>query len=230
MPDIDWDALAQVIDVFSSEEYTPVLHGFQAWMIDQLDERALEPAHFVDVGCGTALFAAQWVEWYPEASFTLIDDSRAMLGRARERLGGDERVRFLEAEALAGFESLEPGSVDALVLCRSLYALPDPAKVASRAVELLSPRGMIFLFDFTRAFDIAQMDDFYRDLEPERWPICRALTVDFLDGIAEGRYRVYDERALVSLWGAAGAELVAYQSHEPDFPQHQACFARSQGG
>ena len=28
MAEIDWDALARVIDVFSSEEYTPILHQF----------------------------------------------------------------------------------------------------------------------------------------------------------------------------------------------------------
>jgi hypothetical protein len=105
-----------------------------------------------------------------------------MLGRARERLGDDERVHFVGAEASAGLESLE------------------------RAVERLSPRGLIFFFDFTCAFDITQMDEFHRELEPERWPICRALTVDFPDGIAEGRYRVYSE---------------------PDVPRHQASFARS---
>ena len=227
MAGIDWDALAQVIDVFSSEEYTPVLHQFQPWIVDQLDARDLEPAHFVDVGCGTALLSQRWREWYPDAGLTLIDESGAMLARARERLGREEGVRFVEAEALAGLDALESGSVDALIFCRSLYALPDPAKVASRAVELLSPAGLIFFFDFTRAHDLAALDAFYQELEPERWPVCRALTVDFIEGLADGRYRVYSEPELVALWGGAGAERVAYQTWEPDYPQHQACFARA---
>jgi ubiquinone/menaquinone biosynthesis C-methylase UbiE len=226
---IDWDALANVIDVFSSEEYTPILHQFYPWMVEQLDARDLEPSTFVDVGCGTALLSEKLLDWYPDAELVLIDGSPSMLARARERMAGESGVRLIEAEAMRGLEGLEPGSVDALVFCRSFYALADPAKVAARSVELLSPDGVVFFYDFTRVYDLAPLDEFYGELEPERWPVCRALTVDFLEGIAEGRYRVYAEAELTALWGSAGAELVAYETHEPDFPQHQACLARADG-
>lgn len=227
MTQIDWDALSRVFDVFSSEEYTPILHQFQPWMVDQLDERDLEPESFVDVGCGTGLLSSRLVEWYPDATLTLVDDNPAMLEVARGRLGEIPGVSIVEATARDALENLEPESVGALIFCRSWYALPDPAKLAARAVDVLAPEGLVFLFDFTRAPDLEQLDAFYAELEPERWPLCRAIMVDFQEGIAEGRYRLYSQAELAAQWGAAGAELVAYESHEPDFPNQRACFAKA---
>ena len=59
MAQIDWEALSRVIDVFSSEEYSPIMHQFPPWMVDQLDERDLEPEVIVDLGCGTALLSTK---------------------------------------------------------------------------------------------------------------------------------------------------------------------------
>ncbi len=227
MAQIDWNALAGVIDEFSSEAYTPILHAFYPWMVDRLDERDREPATFVDVGCGTALLSERLVEWYPESELTLVDANRAMLDRARERLRGVERVRFVEAEAEAALGALEAASVEAMIFCRSFYALSDPGKTAARAVEALAPGGMVFLFDFARPIDLAGQDAVYAELDPERWPIYRGVLVDFLEGLAEGRYRAYRDAELVSLWRAAGAELVAYQCHDPEFPTYWACFERA---
>ena len=226
MAQIDWDALSRVFDVFSSEEYTPILHQFYPWMVDQLDDRELEPEVIVDVGCGSALLSAKLIEWYPDATLILVDDNPAMLSVARERLGEAPGVSLVEASARQALESLAPQSVDLMIFCRSWYALPEPARLAARSVEVLSPDGLILLFDFTRAPDLEELDAFYAELEPERWPLCRAIMVDFLEGIAERRYRLYSQAELAAQWRAAGAELVAYESHEPDFPNHRACFAR----
>lgn len=227
MTQIDWDALSRVIDVFSSEEYAPILHEFYPWMVDRLDDRGLEPGTFVDVGCGTGLLSAKLLDWYPDARLVLVDESAAMLDRARERMGDRERVSFVGAAAAPALGTLEPGSVDAMIFCRSWYALPEPEKVAARAVEVLAPGGLVFLFDFTREIDIRVQDEFYAHLEPERWPDCRVLTLDFAEGIAQGRYRVYDEEQMAALWRDAGAELVAYESHEPQFPNHRMCFEKA---
>jgi ubiquinone/menaquinone biosynthesis C-methylase UbiE len=227
MARIDWDSLSRIFDVFSSEEYTPILHQFYPWMVDQLDDRDLEPEVIVDVGCGTALLSSRIVEWYPDATLTLVDDNPAMLGVARDRLGEAPGVSIIEATAREALESLAPGSVEMLIFCRSWYALPDPDELAARAVEVLAPDGLVFLFDFTQPPDLEKLDAFYRDLEPERWPLCRAVMVDFNEGIAEGRYRLYSRAEIADQWRAAGAQLVAYESHEPDFPNHRACFARA---
>jgi len=227
MAQIDWEALSRVFDVFSSEAYAPILHQFYPWMVDQLDERDLEPEVIVDVGCGTALLSSRLVEWYPDAMLTLVDDNPAMLSVARNRLGGEPDVSIVEAGARDALENLTPASVEMLIFCRSWYALPEPAKLAACAVEVLAPDGLVFLFDFTRAPDLRQLDAFYAELEPERWPLCREVMVDFCEGIGEGRYRLYSQEEITAQWGAGGAELVAYESHEPDFPNHRMCFARA---
>jgi ubiquinone/menaquinone biosynthesis C-methylase UbiE len=227
MARIDWDALSRVFDVFSSEEYTPILHQFYPWMVDQLDERDLEPEVIVDVGCGTALLSSRLVEWYPDAALILVDDNPAMLRVARDRLGEAPGVSIVEATAHQALESLAPQSVEMMIFCRSWYALPEPARLAARAVEALAPDGLAFLFDFTQAPDLEKLDAFYAELEPERWPLCRAVMVDFDEGIAEGRYRLYSQAEITAQWRDAGAELVAFESHEPDFPNQRMCFARS---
>ncbi len=226
MVEIDWEALSRVFDVFSSEEYTPVLHQFYPWMVDRLDERDLEPGAIVDLGCGTGLLSAKLVDWYPEAELTLVDDNPAMLSVARERLGDLEGVSFVEAPAQRALTDLEPDSVETLIFCRSWYALPDPDALAASAIAALAPEGLAFIFDFTRAIDLEILDAFYRELEPVRWPVCRTAMVEFNEGVAAGRYRLYTEDEIAAQWRAAGAELVAYETHEPDFPNHRMCFAR----
>jgi ubiquinone/menaquinone biosynthesis C-methylase UbiE len=225
--EIDWKALSRVFDVFSSEEYTPVLHQFYTWMVDRMDDRDLEPETILDVGCGTALLTAKLVDWYPDATITLVDDNAEMLSVARERLGDVEGVAIVQASARAALAELEPGSIQLLIFCRSWYALPEPDQLAARAVELLAPEGLVFLFDFTRPFDLDQLDAFYTEREPERWPQCRVAMIDFNEGVAENRYRLYSEAEITAQWQAAGAELVAYESHEPHFPLHRMCFEKA---
>jgi ubiquinone/menaquinone biosynthesis C-methylase UbiE len=227
MAEIDWDALSRSIDIFSSEEYTPVLHQFYPWAVDRLDDRDLEPRMILDLGCGTGLLSEKLVDWYPEATLTLVDSNASMLARARERLGDCESVTLIESTAERALAELPDDSVEMMIFCRSWYALANPDAVAARAVEVLAPSGLVFLFDFTRPIDVAQQDAFYGDLEPERWPDCRVLTVDFAEGIREGRYRVYTEEEITAQWRAAGAVLVAYETHEPDYPLHRICFEKT---
>jgi ubiquinone/menaquinone biosynthesis C-methylase UbiE len=225
--EIDWKALSRVIDVFSSEAYTPVIHHFYNWMVDRMDDRDLEPKTILDLGCGTALLSAKLVDWYPDATITLVDDNEAMLSVARQRLGDVEQVSIVQASARATLAELQPGAIEMLILCRIWYALPEPEQVAARAMEILAPEGLVFLFDFTRTFDLDQLDAIYSEREPERWPHCRVAMVDFNEGVADERYRLYSEAEITAQWQAAGAELVAYESYEPHFSVHRMCFKKA---
>lgn len=227
MAEIDWDALSRSIDVFSSEEYAPILHQFYPWAVDRLDDRDLEPRTILDLGCGTGLLSEKLVEWYPEASLTLVDANPSMIARARERLGHHEAVAIVESTLERALAETPNETVEMMIFCRSWYALPDPDAVAARAMEVLAPHGLVFLFDFTRPIDVAQQDAFYQDLEPEQWPDCRVLTIDFAEGLRAGHYRVYSEAEITAQWRACGAELVAYETHEPDQPNHRVCFGKA---
>ena len=50
---------------------------------------------------------------------------------------------------------------------------------------------------------------------------------DFNDGVERGVYRLFSEREMTELFSAAGAQMSAYESHEPDFPNHRMCLEKT---
>ncbi|TFG96121.1 MAG: hypothetical protein E4H11_03925 [Myxococcales bacterium] len=55
--EVDWRAFSEVFDYYASGEHGALLHEFYVWVVDQLDERELEPARILEMGCGTGLLA-----------------------------------------------------------------------------------------------------------------------------------------------------------------------------
>jgi hypothetical protein len=49
---------------------------------------------------------------------------------------------------------------------------------------------------------------------------------DFNRGVADGSYHLQSEEGMQKLWGRAGAEVVAYESHEPEMPNHRLCVVK----
>jgi tRNA (cmo5U34)-methyltransferase len=52
----------------------------------------------LDIGAGTGLLSARFLEVYPSATLTLMDVSEKMLGVAERRFAGRERTRFITAD------------------------------------------------------------------------------------------------------------------------------------
>jgi SAM-dependent methyltransferase len=226
MSEIDWRSLASVFDHYSSEENAPLLHAFYFWVVDQLDELEREPRRFVDVGCGTGLLAARLVEWYPEATFTLVDSSRDMLQAARERFEGEARVEVLEVAGEPFVRGLAPGSIDVVVFCRSLYTMSDAPQVARDVLGALAPEGRIFIYDFMEPIDLARLEEQGQREEPERWPVLRGSMEEFNAGLQSGTYRVYSKSEMEDLWESAGGRVIAYECLKPKASTHQFCIAR----
>lgn len=92
---------------------------------------------YLDVGCSTGFVveAARDAGW--EASGIDLNPSAIAFGRGRSL---DLRVAALEDDALA------PGSFDAISLFDVLEHLLEPVAIARRAVELLAPGGILFLY------------------------------------------------------------------------------------
>jgi ubiquinone/menaquinone biosynthesis C-methylase UbiE len=224
--EIDWRAFSRVIDVFSSEEYAPVLRFFYLWIVDKLDERDLEPEEFLEIGCGTGFMAEQLVEWYPDARFCLVDSSPEMLQVARERFSGAENVAIIERAAEDFLATCEPESVATAVFCRSFYALRDPEQAAAATLRALRAGGLAFVFDFTSPQDLEAMDRFFNDAEPERWPIARVAYQEFNEGVASGRYSLFSEDQMRAIWAEAGAEVIDYDLHEPERLTHRFCILK----
>jgi trans-aconitate 2-methyltransferase len=95
------------------------------------------PARVVDLGCGpgnsTALLVARW----PDAQITGVDNSEAMLARARETL---PKQRFVLSD-LRTFRADAP--VDVLFANASLHWVPEHAQVLPALLDALAPHGSL---------------------------------------------------------------------------------------
>jgi trans-aconitate 2-methyltransferase len=95
------------------------------------------PARVVDLGCGpgnsTELLVARW----PDAQITGVDNSEAMLARARETL---PKQRF-ELSDLRTFRADAP--VDVTFANASLHWVPEHAQVLPALLDALAPQGSL---------------------------------------------------------------------------------------
>jgi trans-aconitate 2-methyltransferase len=95
------------------------------------------PARVVDLGCGpgnsTELLVARW----PDAQITGVDNSEAMLARARETL---PKQRF-ELSDLRTFRADAP--VDVTFANASLHWVPEHAQVLPALLDALAPHGSL---------------------------------------------------------------------------------------
>jgi hypothetical protein len=101
--------------------------------------------------------------------------------------------------------------------------MADPRQAAADLVRTLAPGGLAMLYDFRRTTDIASIDARNSADDPVRWPVCRAAMEDFNRGVEAGSYHLFSEAEMAALWSSAGAEVVAYESHEPMMPNHRLC-------
>jgi tRNA (cmo5U34)-methyltransferase len=99
--------------------------------------------HVLELGVGTGETSARVLGVHPSAHLVGIDESAAMLARARERLrGADLRVQRLE-------DPLPEGTFDLVVSALAVHHLDGPAKadLFRRAVARVRPGGRIVVGD-----------------------------------------------------------------------------------
>lgn len=109
----------------------------------RIRERVLElgPGRLLEVGTGPGKLLAQVADALPAARLVGLDQSAAMLRRARRRLGTRGRAAFLQADAVA--LPFPPATFDVVVCCYVLDLLPIPtlAPVLSELGRVLRPDG-----------------------------------------------------------------------------------------
>ena len=104
----------------------------------------LDPSWVVaDLGCGTGQASAALAPYV--ARVIAVDESSAMLGAARKRLGDLENVE-LRTGRLEDLP-LDDGSADVALLSLVLHFVVDPAAVIAESARILRPGGRLLVVD-----------------------------------------------------------------------------------
>lgn len=104
----------------------------------------------LDVGCGAGNYALKLLEQFPGLAVDLVDLSRPMLDRARERLSsaGSGPLRTICSDIRT--VSLEPGSYDLITAGATLHHLRHPAEwtsVFGKLFAALRVGGSLWIVD-----------------------------------------------------------------------------------
>ena len=120
--------------------------------------------NILDIGAGTGLMSAFFLEKYNEADFTLVDISEEMLKKAKERFSGFSNFEFLvqDLEDLA----LEKNKFDLVISGLAIHHLDDEAKkkLFKTIHKLLNDGGL-----FINADQVLGENDFSEALYTSSW-------------------------------------------------------------
>ncbi len=96
----------------------------------------------LDIGCGTGASCLQLAQACPEAVIVGLDNSPAMLQKARANCCLEERILFVEGDASALISCLDQ-DFDAIVYSASIFLIPDFRESIRQGYGLLRPPGQM---------------------------------------------------------------------------------------
>lgn len=135
----------------------PLRSKMAAVLLEVLPWPRTEALRAVDLGVGTGLLTARFLDAFTHASVVAIDGAAAMIDLCRCRLGASaERVDFLIADFRAlPADRLAPGSVDVVFSAYALHHLTRKEKSDAIAQSLvwLKPGGWFLNADLVVARD-----------------------------------------------------------------------------
>lgn len=109
-------------------------------------ERIDSSTRVLELAPGTGINVERLLRMAPEfASYLGVDSSEEMLGRARQRAGGDPRIELRLGDVIE--RASDGGRFDFIVCTWLLSHLDEPAEMVHTAVSMLSPGGTaVFVF------------------------------------------------------------------------------------
>jgi ubiquinone/menaquinone biosynthesis C-methylase UbiE len=104
----------------------------------------------LDLCCGTGASTRALLEVQPESRITAADASPGMLAEARRRLA-DDRVVWVQADAMDPVASGLEGPFDAILMAYGIRNMPDPDLCLTRLLALLRPGGRVCFHEYSVA-------------------------------------------------------------------------------
>jgi ubiquinone/menaquinone biosynthesis C-methylase UbiE len=101
-------------------------------------------ADILDIGCGTGASCLQILQRIPSSNVWGLDNSAAMLARAKSRFVDQPRVSFVEGDASRLPEYFD-FKFDAIIYSASIFLIPDYKDSLKQAADLLKKNGTIGL-------------------------------------------------------------------------------------
>jgi tRNA (cmo5U34)-methyltransferase len=134
-----FDACARQYDA-NRKKVIYCFDDFYGTLLDLVPFQRTDRFSFLDLGAGTGLVSALIRQRFPNAEAHLLDISKKMLEKARERFSGQKAVRFYVRDYSR--EAL-PGRYPLIVSALSIHHLSDTEKqqLVQKIFETLTPGG-----------------------------------------------------------------------------------------
>jgi ubiquinone/menaquinone biosynthesis C-methylase UbiE len=106
-------------------------------------ERDLDGRQVLEIACGRGELAEWCASQARPARFVAADFSISAVSLARQRLGRQPAVHFIQADVQA--IALPSNSIDSAVCCETIEHVPDPRAAVAELARVLRPGGRLFL-------------------------------------------------------------------------------------
>ncbi|MDK0524245.1 class I SAM-dependent methyltransferase [Streptomyces sp. ML-6] len=134
--DIDWDALSAHLER-EAELHTPALTRATHWLSDLLG--GADVTRVLDVGSGPGVVTGLLADAFQDAEVVAVDQSPALLERARVRSGG--RITTQQADLPDEFGTLGPA--DLIWSANAVHHLGDQQAALTALAASLRPGGLL---------------------------------------------------------------------------------------
>ena len=124
-------------------KFIPCFNDFYHGTTKLICSNIVRPRRILDLGAGTGLLSACWLQHFPAADYLLADIADEMLAIARKRFSGLDNVTTV---TLDYSRELPAGDFDVIISALSIHHLEEEAKAGLFArIAARLPQGGIFV-------------------------------------------------------------------------------------